>query len=278
MSQRLWINAGLAALVATLGWLVFFKPETLPSADYKLSTLATTSVDEISIALANRPRVMLRKRKGEWFVTEPFAARADSARIEGLLGLLAAQSAKRMAAQDLARFQLDKPLARVRIGNQEFVFGGTQPLTNQLYVLTQGAVYLVSPVYFVDVAKQAADYISKQFLDDNEVPLAFEFPRFKLSRIDGKWRMTPQAGAPTQDDANRFADEWRHAMAMNVAPAAIPKTGEFISVKLNSGKTIKVYYTRDETEWVLVRDDEKLAYHFTAEAAKRLLTPKFAPP
>ena len=63
MSQRLWINAGLAALVATLGWLVFFKPETLPSADYKLSTLATTSVDEISIALANRPRVMLRKRK-----------------------------------------------------------------------------------------------------------------------------------------------------------------------------------------------------------------------
>ena len=277
MSQRAWINAGLAALVAILIWLVFFKPETVPKQDYKLSTLATTAVDEISITLANRPRVVLTKRKGEWFVTEPFPARADGVRIEGLLGLLSAQSTTRMAAQDLARFQLDAPLARVRIGSQEFVFGGTQPLSNQLYVLTQGSVYLISPVYFVDVAKQPADYISKQFFDDKEVPLAFAFPRFKLTRLDGKWRMAPEAGAPTQDDANIFADEWRHAMAMSVAPAAAPNAHEFISVKLNSGKWIKVYFMRNDTEWMLMRDDEKLAYQFTAEAAKRLLEPKFTP-
>jgi hypothetical protein len=278
VSQRAWVNVGLAALVAILAWWVFFKPETLPKENHKLSTLTATSIDAISIALANRPRVVLTKRKDEWFVSEPFQARADSARVESLLGLLTAQSATRLPAQDLARFQLDAPLARVRIGRQEFFFGATQPLSNQLYVLTQGSVYLISPVYFVDVAKQPADYVSKQLLASNEIPVAFEFPRYKLTQLDGKWRMTSQASAPTQDEANIFADEWRHAIAMSVAPAAATNASELVSVKLNSGKWIKAYFTRNDTEWMLTRDDEKLTYQFTAEAAKRLLQPKFAPP
>ncbi len=277
MRRRAWLNIGLAAVVAILAWWVFFKPETLPKENYKLSTLAPTSIAEISVALANRPRVVLIKRKDEWFVSEPFPARADSARVENLLGLLTAQSATRLPAQDLARFQLDTPLARVRIGSQEFLFGATQPLSNQLYVLTQGSVYLISPVYFVDVAKQAADYVAKQLFANHEIPTAFEFPRYKLTQTDGKWRLSPQAGAPTQDEANIFADEWRHAMAMSVAPATGPNSSELVAVKFNSGKWIKVYFTHKDSEWMLTRDDEKLVYQFTSEAAKRLLEPKFAP-
>ena len=278
VSRRLGINLALDALVAVLLWVVFLKPEA-PSGktQYPLSSLAATGIDEITIAPANRPQIVLARRKGDWFVTQPFSARADMSHVEGLLGLLSAQSAQRLAAQDLARFGLDKPLARVRVGTQEFTFGGTQPLTDQLYVLTQGAVYLISPVYFVDVAKQPSDYLSKQLFDDKDVPVAFAFPRFTLTRQAGQWRMTPADGLRSQDDANAFADEWRHAMALSVAPEAMPKSAEAVTITFQSGKAVNIQAVPGKDEWVLRRGDTGLAYHFMPQAAQRLLEPAFAP-
>jgi len=278
VKRQLWVNLGLAVAVAALAWLFFLKPETSPdSALYKLSLLNATQVDEISIALAHQPQVVLRKKPNGWFVTEPFSARADALRVDSLLGLLSAQSEKRLAAQDLARFELDKPLARVKLGAQEFVFGATQPLTNQLYVLTQGAVYLISPVYFIDVAKPAQTLISKQLLADEEVPVAFEFPHFTLKRENATWRMTPQTDAPTQDTVNTFADEWRHALAMSVQPTSALQSTMTVRVRLQSGKSVTVFVARDANDWLLLREDEHLAYRFSASAGKTLLEPGFAP-
>lgn len=270
MKYRLWINLALALAVVALAWLVFFKPEPTDPSKHKLSTLSASSINEITIAPAQRPRVVLAKRAGNWFVTAPFAARADAARVDSLLGLLSAESEQRFAAQDLARFELDHPLARVKLGTQEFIFGGAHPLTNQLYVLTQGAVYLISPVYFVDIAKQPADYAAKQLLDAAENPVAFEFARFKLTRIDGKWKREPVDPAFSQDDANKFADEWRHAQALAVSqPRAFTAT-ERITLRFASGQTLKLQAVQQEQEWVVLREDEKLAYHFTLDAARRL--------
>ncbi|MBI5750537.1 MAG: DUF4340 domain-containing protein [Hydrogenophilales bacterium] len=278
MISRLWVNLALALAVVALAWLVFFKPEPAGPSKHKLSTLTPASIDEITIAPAQRPRVVLAKRAGNWFVTEPFAARADTARVDGLLGLLSAESGQRFAAQDLARFELDHPLARVTLGAQEFIFGGAHPLSNQLYVQTLGAVYLVSPVYFVDVAKQPTDYASKQLLDAGENPVAFEFATFKLTRTDGKWQKEPADTALSQDDANKFADEWRHAQALAVSQPRAFKATEYITLRFASGKTLKLQAAQQEQEWVLLREDEKLAYHFTLDAARRLrdlpLTPK----
>lgn len=282
MTRQLWVNLGLAVAVAVLAWLVFLKPEALPDSPlYKLSTLTASQVDEISIALAHQPQVVLRKKSNGWFVTEPFSARADALRIDSLLGLLSAQSEKRLAAENLARFELDKPLARVKLGAQAFAFGGTQPLSNQLYVLTQGAVYLISPVYFIDIAKPAPTLISKQLLADEEVPVAFEFPHFTLQRENSTWRMTQPGTAsaepPTQDAANIFADEWRHALAMSAQPMSALQSAMPVRVRFQSGKSTNVLVARDANDWLLLREDEHLAYRFTASAGKTLLEPGFAP-
>ena len=278
MKRQLWVNLGLAVVVAALAWLVFLKPETPPdSALYQLSTLSATQIEEISIMPAHQPRIVLRKQQKSWFMTEPFSARADALRVESLLGLLSAQSEKRIAAQDLARFELDKPLGRVKLGAQEFVFGGAQPLSNQLYVLTQGAVYLISPVYFIDVAKPAPAFISKQLLADEEVPVAFEFPRFALKRENGTWQMTPPSNAPTQDSVNAFADEWRHALSNSVQPTANFQSAAAVRVTFQSGKSVNVLFARDANDWLLLRDDGHLVYRFSAPGGKALLEPMFAP-
>ncbi len=278
VKRQLWVNLGLAVAVAVLAWLVFLKPETpADAALYKLSALSASQVNEISITPANQPRIALRKQQKTWFVTEPINARADTLRVDSLLGLLTAKSEKRMPAQDLARFELEKPLARVKLGAQEFAFGGTQPLTNQLYVHTQGAVYLISPVYFIDVIKPAPAFISKQILADDEVPVAFEFSHFALKRVNGTWHMTPPASTLTQDSANTFADEWRHALAMSVQPTVTPQSTTVVRVTFQSGKTANLFVSQDANGWLLLREDEHLAYRFTTPAGKTLLEPGFAP-
>lgn len=274
VKRQLWMNLGLALLVAALGWLVFLKPEAPSDAQHKLSGLSAAQIDSIAIDRANQPRIALRKRQNTWYLTEPFQARADATRIDSLLGLLTAQSEKRIVTTDLARFELDRPLARLKLGSQEFAFGATQPLSNQLYVHTQGAVYLISPVYFIDAAQPAQAFISKRLLADDEIPVAFAFVNFALTRDDsGAWRMTPPTGAPTQDAANAFADEWRHALALTVSQAAEFKGTERIALRFASGKSLTLQVAQQAQEWVLLREDEQLVYRFSPEVAQRLLDP-----
>lgn len=282
VKRQLWANLGLAALVVALGWLVFFKPEApRDQALHQLSTLSATQIDSISITPANRPSIELRKRQNTWYITQPLQARADATRVENLLGLLTAQSEKRLPATELTRFGLDKPLARVQLGNQEFFFGATQPLSNQLYVQTQGAVFLISPVYFVDAARPAQDFISKRLLAENEIPVAFEFANFTLTRDQGTWRMTPSASAsnaaPTQDAANAFADEWRHALATSVQTASTLPANHVVQVRFQSGKSLRLLVAGDAKDWLLLRGDEQLVFRFSSKAGSNLLEPTFAP-
>ena len=270
VSRQLKINLGLAVLVAGLAWVVFFKPAAPPVGLYPLSTLSSSQIDAIDIALAQQPRIMLRKRQNAWFITEPLRARADATRIDSLLGLLTAHSEKRIVTTDLAQFELDKPLARLNLGSQTFAFGATQPLSNQLYVHTQGAVYLISPVYFIEVAKQATDYVAKQLLDTGENPVAFEFATFKLTRRAGQWQKEPTDAALSQDDANRFADEWRHAQAFAVSQSPAFQATESITLRFASGKSLTLQAAQQGAEWVVLRTDEQLAYHFMPDAARRL--------
>lgn len=278
MKFRLWVNLALALAVIALAWLVFLKPAPSDTAKHKLSTLSAPSITEVVIRPAQRPRLVLTKRANAWFMTEPFAARADANRVDSLLGLLTAESEKRFAAQDLARFELDQPLATVQLGAQEFAFGGVHPLTSQLYVLTQGAVYLISSVYFVDVAKQATDYASKQLLDASENPVAFEFATFKLMRTDGKWQKFPVDTSLSQDNANKFADEWRHALALAVSQPSAFKATEQVTLRFASGKTLLLQAAQQGQAWVVLRTDEQLAYHFTLDAAQRLREPAISKP
>ena len=277
MKRQLWINLGLALGVVVLAWLVFFKSEKLADADlYKLSNVKAAQVDSIRISVASQPRITLVKKQNVWFLTEPLNARADPIRVESLLGVLTAQSEKRFAAKDLARYELDKPLAQLQLGTQNFAFGGVQPLSNQLYVLTNDAVYLISPVYFLDLSKPATALIAKQILAAAEIPVAFEFPHYTLTRHDGTWRMTPPAAAFTQDNANAFADEWTQAQASSVQAATTLASAHTVRMTLQSGKTLNVLFARTDTEWLLLREDAGLLYRFPTTAGNALLEPSFA--
>lgn len=265
------LNLALAALVAVLILLVWLKPKPVAQAEFRLSTLASASINRIAIEKPGQPAIVLQRNPSGWRLSAPFQARAEGAAVGRLLEILATSSLQRFTATDLGRFQLDQPLLRLTLNDQEFSFGIQNTLTGEVYVATNGGVHLVAPSYLAHALKMPADFAAHAFLAEEEKLAGFEFSDLILSQdSDGKWSASPPRPNWSQDDFNRWVDEWRNASSLVTQPHDGTPAQESFTLRLGDGKLIPCKILRREPELVLLREDEKLQYHFPAGIGKRL--------
>lgn len=273
MKPRILLNLVLAGLVAVLILLVWLKPKPTAQTEFKLSTLASASINRIAIERPGQPAIVLQKNPSGWRLSAPFQARAEGIAVGHLLEILDAASLQRFPATDLNRFQLDPPLLRLTLNDQEFSFGTQNTLTGEVYVATNGGVHPVAPSYLAHALKMPADFAARAFLAEEEKLAGFEFADLKLSQDGaGKWSATPARPNLSQDDINRWVDEWRHASSLVTQPYDGTAPQESLTLRLGDGKLIPCKILRREPELVMLREDEKLQYHFPAEIGKRLLS------
>lgn len=278
MKSRILLNLALAALVIVLALLVWLKPKPVVQTEFKLSTLASASVNRIAIENPGQPEIVLQRNLAGWRLTAPFQARAEGATVGRLLEILAATSLQRLPATDPGRFQLDQPLLRLTLNDQEFSFGMQNTLTGEVYVATNGGVHLVAPSYLAHAMKMSADFAARAFLAEEEKLTGLEFSDLKLSQNgDGKWSVSPARPNWSQDDINRWTDEWRHASSLVTQPYDGTPPQESFTLRLDTGKLIPCKILRREPELVILREDEKLQYHFPVGVGKRLLSPEINP-
>src|SRR5215471_1952621 len=118
--NRAWSGTALlAAAVAALGLFAYLKPGTAP-VEHALSSIGPTAARAIRVERPGQGAVVLEKRGEDWFLTSPLAAPADPFKVERLLAIAQAKSPVRLAATDLARFDLERPAARLMIDAQQF--------------------------------------------------------------------------------------------------------------------------------------------------------------
>lgn len=271
--KRWWLlNAMLLIAVVALASWVYLKPRSDGAASYTLSKLAAGEVRQIRVERKGDPAVVIRKNGDGWLITAPLSAPADPFQVQRLLAILGATPAHRLPATDLARFDLDQPLMRLTIDDEQFSFGAVNAVTREQYVLTGGAVYVVPPRYGAMVPVNLAQMIRKRLLAENEAPVRFEFPDFTVALSEGKWRVSPSTGELSQDDISRWVEAWHHAAALRAEPYSGGQ-GDAIKMELKDGKTLTLEILQRESEAAIARPDQKLLYHFAGEAAKRLLTP-----
>jgi hypothetical protein len=273
MSRAWWLNVLLAAAVAALGLFVYVKPGGQIPADHALSTLKPREISSIRIERTGTAPILLKKEHDAWLITAPLAARADTVRVQNLLAVAEATSAIRLSAIDLARFELETPQARLTLGSQRFDFGMANPVSREQYVLTGDAVYAISPRYGTVVPASAGELVDKRLFGGAEVPLRIELGEFTVARLGGKWTLDPPAGELSQDDYQRWVDDWRNASAVRVAPYVHVKgkpLGE-IGLQFQSGGKLTLAILAREPELALLRPDENLVYYFLSGHAQRLL-------
>ena len=273
MRRALWLNLALAGAVAALGIWIWLKPARDAPVEHALSALQVSAARTIRVERAGSAPVQLVKKDGAWRLTEPYGARADESKVGRLLELLEARASHRMPATDLARFELERPQARVVIDAQSFEFGMVGAVAREQYVRTGDTVYTVNPRYGSALPAGAGDLVSRNPLAPGEVPTRIELREFTVEQRDGRWTVAPAVPDLSQDDLIRWVENWRHASAARVEPLARAKPAGRIGIRLKDGGAITLAVLAREPELVLGRADEKLQYHFRPEAAQRLLSP-----
>ncbi|MGH8716652.1 MAG: DUF4340 domain-containing protein [Burkholderiales bacterium] len=271
MKSRIVLNLVLFSLVVGIGLLLYFKTQGNAPSEYRLSTLQAGDIKNITL---DKPAALTLEKRGHgWFITRPFMARANAFQVERLLEILSATSKQRFPANDLTRFDLDQPQARLTLGEQAFSFGALNPLTAEQYVSTADNVYLVPLRYGAAVAVTPNTFLNHLLLADNEIPTGFDLPGYKLTRVNGAWSVSPAPAELSQDQLNRFADEWRYAYSIASEPANPAPGAEQIRILLDNGGSVALHVLQKRPQLILLRDDEMIAYHFPGDVAKRLLDP-----
>ena len=265
-------NLGLAIIVVVLGMVAYMRP-TAVREGYPLSARSSDSVASILAERGGREFVRLEKQSGQWRVVAPYAARADTARVERVLSLLQARATAQLPAQGLVRYDLEPPGERIVLDGEAFALGAVSPVERDRYVGTATAVYTVPIAQLPALPASALDFASRQLLGPDEVPAGFELPGWRLTQTEGRWTASPPAADASQDDYHHWADAWRSAQALSVVAAPAGKPLAQVRIALKGGQSVVFDLMQREPATVLVRRGEALGYELSAETARRLLLP-----
>ena len=287
MKNRWLLNIGLALLVGALVALAIYRPGTKkPEPGTPLTNLTPDGVQRIRLQRPGQPEIDLEKTGDDWRMTAPRVARANGFRLAELTRLASFPVKVRFpaVAAELGQYGLDHPLATVFLNDAEIRFGGMHPLNNALYALHDNQVQLIPAGALRTAIAPLTDLFSTSLLEDKTKILALQLPGFSLKQNDqGAWVRTPEIKQLGSDRINQFVDEWRYARALSVAAYSGKAAAEQVVITVADGakpRTIKLGVLTRKPEFVLVRYDEKLEYHFPAEIGTSLmqLQPDDAPP
>ncbi len=280
MRNKVLLNLLLIAALVALALYAYFKPWQEATPSIKLTTLKRDEITRIAIEPRDHATIKLEKRDGAWRIVAPLSAQADGPIVDRLIDIVNATAKQKLANVDLGQFDLDPPTVRVILNDQGFGFGRINDITYEQYVATTEGVYLVAPLYGYGIPTEAPKMLSRRLLDEGEIPVAFDFGRYKIVRdANGKWGTSGAFSAASgqslsQDDFNRWADEWRYTSALDVVPNKGGSGGQKLSVRFKDGKTVTLRILQTQPDFQLVRDDNGLRYRFGAEVGQRLSDPR----
>ena len=270
--KRGWLlNVMLLAAVVALAFFVWLTPSRDEQAKQPLSTLQSAQARHITLTRPGQPAITLERRDAQWQITAPLNARADEFQVLRLLTILEAQPSAQLPATDLARFDLDPPAAQLTIDAVDYAFGSINTVTREQYVMRGDTVYVVALRHGAALPANALALLRRVLLSEQEQPVAIALPEFSLRQNDGRWTLTPPADT-SQDDLQRYVDQWRHASAAQAEPYDQRPPLAEIRMTLRDGAVLNLGVLQREPQLVLWRRDTGLQYLFLEAAAQALLT------
>ena len=287
MRSRWIVNLVLLLLVAGIVAFLYLKPkeQAEQAQTYEVSSHKLADFNRLSIEFPAKAAVVFEKKDGFWYLAQPYAARADQVTVQRIVSIVAGTSREKFSATDPARFGLDNPRLKIRLNDEEFIFGLYNPVTAEQYVAYKNAVYLLSGLYSETAATQLVEMLDKSPLRPGEDVVGFDFSRLEqwedvrlqLDRDDsGKWAVSVPNAKPRQDDINNWFDEyWTKIRALSVEPYTPDRKASYpsFSVKLKDGKQVHFDKLQEAPQLILGRPDEGMRYYFPPDVGFTLLNP-----
>jgi hypothetical protein len=276
MKSRLALNLVLLAVIAGLGALLYFEPGQ--DEDDRAAIAQVDEANLSTITLKNRDTIVFERKDGRWRLTAPFQAPVNEIRVRQLIDIAKSpvESQYPLKAEEIAKFELDKPKAILTLGNTTLVFGGSDPINMRRYVQAGEALYLVNDDFFHHLQAAATDYVDKKLLPEGAKVTEIAIPGLKATLgPDGKWAREP---AGTKPDLSELATLWTTARAIDVKRLEKPAQGEPVRIAVADGKPVEFVVIQKDPDLILARPDLGLQFELTGETARQLLNLPKAPP
>ena len=283
LASRTLLNLALLIVFGILVLFVVFKPGTSVPEAIKVSALAKTDVRSILLQREGVENIQLEKQDGKWMMTAPFRYLANDFKVDSLLQLIntASNAQYDVATLDLSKYGLDKPRAVVTInGDQQFIFGTTEPLQHQRYLRYQNTLHVITDTFYYQIAAPATGFLNHVVIPGSTNITKIVVPTLTAELTEGKWTVTPAPKELAADQITAFIDAWRFAQALQVTAykgKPIPPT-----IKIyRQGDTQPLEFGAFQrgNDYVLVRNDLQLQFVLAADKRKDLLElpPKIEP-
>ncbi len=292
MKKRWLLNLVMLAIVAGLVTFLYMRPQTNISepTQHEISTLKLGDFNAIKVEFPTKAPTSFEKADGLWRMTAPYKTRADQMSVQRILSIIAAKSAEKFSATDLAKYGLDNPQLKLKLTNsagvEEFVFGTFNPVSEEQYVAYKDAVYLLPGGYAEAASTQPIELVDKAPLVINEAKqiAGFDFSRLEqweevrlvVDIVDGKWKVNVPKAKPTQNEMNEWLDfSWKQAQAKQVELYTPNRKMTYPSfeVKLKDGKKVHFDKIQEAPDLLLGRPDEGVLYHFSNDVGFNMLNP-----
>ncbi|MCB5186803.1 DUF4340 domain-containing protein [Methylobacillus caricis] len=287
MRARWLVNFALLLVIAGIVAFLYLRPQQKEESvqQYPVSALKLADFSRLSIEFPAKAPVVFDKVDGFWYLSQPYKARADQMTVQRIVSIVAANSPDQFPANDLARFGLDNPRLKIKLDNEEFLFGIYNPVSSEQYVAYKDAVYLVPPIYSETAATQVVELLDKSPLRPGEKVAGFDFSRLEQweeVRLqvdladDGKWKVSLENAKPDQNAMNEWYESyWSKIRATAVEPYTPDRKATYpsFSVKLKGGKSVHFDKLQEAPEMIIGRPDEGMRYHFPSDIGFTLLNP-----
>jgi hypothetical protein len=288
MKTSYFINLGLIILLIGLYW---FNNHSSDSDDpnNQLTHTDNKAIEYIVISQASRENIILNKTAGQWQLSAPLTARANPTRINLLLSLLTIQTDRKQTTtegQDLSHFGLTSDSTSLTLGQQKFVFGNIEPISQQRYVLHNSVLYLLKDTVSPLLNTNASSFIDNRLILEEQKITSIKLPFYDegmlskqtltINFVKGQWQ-TEQDIA--MDKLVELIDNWRHARALQVLPLSTivsqfkPSTFHIELTFDNQLDDMKLYLHLDDTSFFIINEKTELAYQFPKTLAQTLLLP-----
>ena len=291
MKKRWLTNLVLLLLVAGIAVFLYFSPqeEVQTEQSYDLSSLKLGDFSSVRVEFPAKAPVVFEKRDGYWYMVKPHEARADQPSVQRILSLIAATSAEKFPADNLSQFGLDNPDVKVKLDNEEFLFGIYNPVSGRQYVAYKDAVYLVDPIYSESASIQTIELVSKHPFKPGEKIAGFDLSRLEqwedirlqVDLVDGNWKISAPDAKPDPNLMNEWLDfYWKQASARSVEFYTPDRKVSYpsVEVKLQDGSKVHFDKIQESPELLLGRPDEGIIYHFPPDTGFTMLNPPIGLP
>lgn len=286
MIKRWLVNFGLLLLIAGIVAFLYLRPqpENNEQAVHEITNLKLGDFSKVSVEFPAKAPVTFEKIDGYWHLTRPYKTRADQLSVQRILSIVAATSKEKFETSNLEKFGLDQPKLKIRLDEEEFLFGTYNPVSGEQYVAYQDAVYLIPTTYSESAGVQVTELIDKSPLKPTEKIAGFDFSRLEqweeirlnIDLVEGRWKVSTEKAKPVQDEMNEWLDlTWIQSAAKSVEPYTPDRSATYPSfqVKLEGGGKVHFDKIQESPELLLGRPDEGLIYHFAPDMGFAMLNP-----